>query len=503
MPAFSVHSRGTSGVAAEAIARAFRAFESRATLLIAALIGLVFAATFIEGIGLGALQNIPVRYSLYVFPYLSGVPGTGPNPGDEIGYFTFALMATELFGKNHAALYLFYYLIWAGSLGAAMLAMRKSAPWLFVLLILLCAVNASQHAYWLVQSLRSLTNPRIVELLSIFALVHLLWFAVTAARATPFNLALVALQCGVVILAIHMRVAVHWQVIVLAAVGLVVAAKNWRGAWRALSVPLIVGGVIAVNGALVPALFHYDYYRAPRIFWHNVGIGMSVNAFFRDTEGIASVNDFAFTQAVARWLLRTGQIETLRTHIVGNYRGTAAPAAPDLDRYANYTVGPNDLAAYEAAGRRYIVSMARDQPLQFAAAFLYHKPRMFLETILWSAGLIEFCAPCLGLDDQKLSIPGPGKRSAMGLYVDPLRPIALLPMLLGALLLAARRDDTRWPVVAVPALCFAGSTIPLFATYPAFHVAAGAVTLLVAVGYGLLAQAVVYAARHYQRIVVA
>jgi hypothetical protein len=337
-------------------------------LLVWVWVGVSLAAIFLEGQRLGLDRNVPNRLRYHAIPVAIAVLYHGhphdytafkslamhfqpsgrpldplieqavdrqPTANDETYYWVaddrgmadYVIGAFSLFGPRTSSLYFFYFIV-LGTSCALFLADAGRHPAMHVVLILVLGALYSclsvipfTQAYHPFMEPPSLFEPRVIELLSYIATVHLAFTAFTERPWTPLRIVAAIGQTVLLVACYHARSAIAWQVaFVSIASG---ASAVWRyvksnsrlevghGALHAGALSSLVPCGLVVAGLLTLHVYQRSTYN-PRYFsdmgsrtvWHNALMGLGANKRLAATYRL-DISDAHVIDAVIRYMRQT------------------------------------------------------------------------------------------------------------------------------------------------------------------------------------------------------
>jgi hypothetical protein len=397
---------------------------------------------------------------------------------DDRGMGDYVLAAFALFGPHTASLYSFYFLVLGVSVTLFLLDLGwhpfMSALLIFALGALYTCLSVLPLSNITVAVFEpgSLYEPRVIELLSYVATLHLAATMFVDNRWRPSRIAIVAAQAAILAACYHARSTVGWEVLFV-----LIAGVTWWG-WRHGYVPRRTASVSRASGAglpwpaicLVAALLlvaayqryaynpHYFRDTGGRTIWHNALMGLQSNGHLAQKYQLG-INDNVVVKAVRDYLreIKDPRLtdEWTDNNILGTLGGHAA---------FNWFI-------YEAAARNFYWHIWRVDPRSMLRCYLIDKPAD-MRTVVVNA---------LQSDPMPFG-------SARGLSFNPLAAAALLMVAPGFLLAAIGGHAFRRAIAAMIVL-LACSAIPGLLFYPVVHTMMGAFATLTVLVYLTLALA--------------
>lgn len=396
--------------------------------------------------------------------------------GDEDkGIVDLVKISFRLFGYSAASpLYLYFVLLF---LSALIFAITFSTPFFHTVLggFLVAHYLFLPTVFYHLQ-LQSVLAPRFLPVLSMIACLHCLLFAMRS-RFTVLELVALALQVGLIVFVIHMRIVTMWQVAIIAVITVLAFARityenHWRSARGTLQrfipavIPIVfvLGGLTGLN-AYRSAAYDQRYFRegqfVTRSFWHNIFSGLAFNPVLAERYQL-KVDDFSIVRAVGRITVNNGHAGEWEA-IGGNSEG----------------LWELRWASYDRLARDAFLDLCLHRELkQCVATAIYYKPLSLLRHLAWLYGfrrdvpdVAVFVSPELGnvmelhLESLKRSLDTNGLRFR---FWDPL---AILMVLSFAIILytTRQRDTVGTPDVIAGVIFVAGTTLPTLVGYPSMH----------------------------------
>jgi hypothetical protein len=392
------------------------------------------------------------------------------GPEDK-GIVDFVAAAFWIFGPTSRAITWLYLIVVLASALTLLVATRGSLPVVAWLVFFLLAHALLMPMVAFNPQLGSFLALRAVPAISMVACFHLLVYLLRPS-IRPVDIIMVALQALLIVFAIHLRMTVYWQVLIVALVTLVViAVRAYRDRHRS-----IVGMLRRQPGTAVPlamlaigllGLQHYrglafpvEYQRGDQIltrgFWHNIVSGLAFHPTFAEREQLR-IDDVSIMRAVGRYLIAQGR--------EGDWvaMGGGTPYLSGL-RWV----------PYERATRQFLFQICRSEPHVCLSTAFYYKPRSLVGLLAWSGGLGEdppdldrFVSPDGGGDVERQMLALSDRLRAEQAFAEPWRVEGLLigGLLTVALALAPPRGAPP-SLTAALALTF-GSLLTTIVGYPA------------------------------------
>jgi len=418
---------------------------------------------------------------------ISNVPPAGDPTyywvADDRGMGDYVIAAFALFGPHAKSLYLVYFVV----LGASVFLFLADLSWHPLAGALLIFALGSLYACTLVIPLGNLTlpifepgslyEPRVLELLSYIAALHLGLTAFFSDRWTPRRRGIVAAQAAIFLACYHARSTVTWELVFVLA-----CAAAWRvrrGRARpdagpgfrqwALKAGWPVVCLVIGMGALKTyqrVVYNPRYFRdmGTRTVWHNALMGLWLNEHVAEKYQLR-VNDNVIVAAV-RSFLRTSQDPRLTAE------WTDSNILGALGGHSTF-----NWFTYEETAKDLYLHIWRSDPRDMMHCYLVDKPREIVHV------LVKATRP----DPSLLhDVPDLGFR--------PFAPTALALVLPGLWLVWI--GEIPFTAVIVALLClFACSIVPGFLFYPVVHTMTGAFATVAVMAYLVVAQATAIAMR--------
>jgi hypothetical protein len=392
---------------------------------------------------------------------------------DDRGMGDYVIAAFVLFGPRVRSLYLMYFVV----LGASVSLFLADLGWHPLAAGLLIFALGALYTCTQVLPLGNLTlpifepgslyEPRVLELLSYIAALHLGLTACCSERWTPRRRSIVAAQAAICLACYHARSTITWQLLFVVALG--IAWSVWRRP-RVRPVPapglrrwlLNAGWPIACLAIGLGALKAYQrvaynpgYFRdvGARTIWHNALMGLWVNEHLAQKYSLR-VNDGAIVAAVGNFLraTRDGRLTSEWTE------STILGALGGHSQFNWFT--------YEGAARDFYRHIWRSNTRDILHCYLVDKPREIVHVVVAATGA-----------------------NVRGLGFRPLAPMALTLAMPGFLVLAAGQVAFV-PLLAALVLLLACSMLPGLLFYPVVHTMSGVFATIALIVYVILANAV-------------
>jgi hypothetical protein len=208
----------------------------------------------------------------------------------------------------------------------------------------------------------------------------------------------VGLACQALVLAfaIHMRSSVLWLVGSLAILGAVytvlgaLSRREWRVIGAAALLTLTTPASLAAVHSYQRAMFHPEYLdeRGPRTVWHNVLMGLTISKEFRDSTGMAGVNDPEAVAAVLRYL-------EARTDPRLGPDWTQTDILNSLGGYGTF----REWRTYDKVAREIVFQEVLQAPYVAIRHFFLDKPSLVASLVVCNATLL-YCG------NQPVTYPG-------------------------------------------------------------------------------------------------
>ena len=142
-------------------------------------------------------------------------------PADEKGTVDFVRLAFKLFGMHIASIFYFAMFILIASIAFFASRYRKDMGMLFILVFVLTSFYVGLSAFAVTLELHSITNPRAIGCLSIFALLHLAFLTIRCEKLTCWHIPEIIFQSALLILVVSMRTAEAWQIAALGIISVI------------------------------------------------------------------------------------------------------------------------------------------------------------------------------------------------------------------------------------------------------------------------------------------
>jgi hypothetical protein len=397
----------------------------------------------------------------------------------------YVIAAFALFGPYSKSLYHAYFVVLACSVALFLGDLGRHAAASAILLFVLGALYTCTPVIALgnltlpIFEPGSLFDPRVIELLTLVATVHLGLTSFFSNRWGPGRRAIVAAQAAILLACYHARSSLAWQMAFVLVSGIVYwiwrrrAERRCAGplirrltpfhaAWPVLC--LVVGlGVLKVYQH---ATYNPRYFRdmGARTVWHNALMGLWWNQQLAEKYQLR-VNDSAIVGAV-RTYLSTSQDPRLTPE----WNDSNILGALGSHSQFNWFL-------YEQAARDFYRHIWRSDTREVLRCYLADKPRE-----IWRV-LANARRPD---PDVPAAIP-----QTPGLRFNPFARGAILIVLPGLIMAATGAANAR-TLCATP-LLFVCSAAPAFIFYPVVHTMMGAFATVALTAYLILAQIVAIA----------
>lgn len=419
------------------------------------------------------------------------------NGADDKGNIDFIRLAFALFGyRAESFVYLFYGLI--GLSVVVFVARFWREPWALVFpAAYLAALLVISPPVSLDKQLETIITVRPFPVVSILACAHLI-VAALVARSMWQEIPFALVQTAVIVLAIDVRSSAGWQVAPVVLAATISLCLIWRaGTARVRMAAVILPAVLAVVGLLglkaYQGIMLADEYKrgeqiGSHVVWHSVAHGLAFNRALARDYGFR-VDDMSIMQATRRYLVESGR---------GGVAETLGLRETDYSKIK--------YAPYDQEVRSLVLTICVARPLDCLEAMLVGKPLALLDNVRYFMGYGGPPTPTLqdpaALKQMEQTAVDMRER---GRNADPLRPDALIPLLLLAGLVAVPASP-RFVVFGAVALAV-GAMAPVVLVYVVPHTVVDSLTgiltgLYVTVGVlaGLMVQAGVraYASRRDQ-----
>ena len=398
---------------------------------------------------------------------------------DDRGMADYVIGAFTLFGPRADSLYKFYFVV----LGLSVLLFLLDLSWHPAMSATLIFALGALYTCLSVIPLGNLTlaifepgslfEPRVIELLSLVAALHLGLTGFVSSRWSPARIAIIAGQSAILAACYHARSSVGWEVLFVVIVGGVSwAARRWLARGQStgrLDLPwpvLCLAAAVALLVAYERHAYNPRYFQdmGARTVWHNALMGLGSNRHLASTYDLG-VSDRAAVDSVIRFLRDRHDprltADWTRDNILNSLGGHSV---------FNWFV-------YEQSARDLYWHLWRTETRSMLHLYLIDRPREIGQVIVKAA--LPDAAPW---------------RNRQGLFFNPFAAGALMVTLPGLLIAGIRRPDLK-AVVAAALVLLACSVIPGVLFYPVVHTMMGVFASLSLVAYLTVAMTVAAACR--------
>jgi len=433
--------------------------------------------TNLQGKRDGATVNRAIREVMALNPH--AVSSQTQLLGDEDkGIVDLIKISFRLFGYSTASpLHLYFVLLF---LSALTFAVTFNALFCHTVLggFLVAHYLFLPTVFYHVQ-LQSVLALRFLPVLSMIACLHCLLFA-TRSRFTVLELVALALQIGLIVFVVHMRIVTMWQVAIIAVITMLAFARityanHSRSARGTLQrfIPAVIPIIFVLGGlagltAYRSVAYDQRYFRedqlVTRSFWHNIFSGLAFNPALAERYQL-KVDDFSIVRAVGRITTENrhaGEWEAIESNTEGLLKllGTA-PAS--YDRLAGYAF--LDLCLHR-------------EMKQCVATAIYYKPLSLLRHLAWLYGFRR--------DVPDVAIFVSPENNVMEFHLNSLKdsldrtglrfrlwdPLAIFMVVSFAIILYTTEDIVRITDAAAGVVLTAGTVLPSVVGYPSMHTVA-------------------------------
>jgi hypothetical protein len=403
---------------------------------------------------------------------------------DDRGMGDYVIAAFALFGPWAHSLYDFYFVVLGvsvmlfladlgrHSLAAALLILMLGALYVCTLVIPLGNLTLS------IFEPGSLFEPRLIELLSIVAALHLALTPFAGDRWTPGRRATVAGQAAILLACYHARSTVTWEIAFVLLLG--VANWTWRvrsaaggdvtarrrmafqAGWPALCLVLGLGLLKTYQHLAYNPRYFHDM--GARTVWHNALMGLSWNGHLRDKYQLG-VNDNVIVSAVRTYLQASNDPRLTEEWTDANILGA-------LGGHSEF-----NWFTYEETAEDFYWHVWRTDTREALHCYVIDKPREIVRVLATATR------------------PNPSfLQEVHDLGFRPFDPAALVIVAPGLLLLSVY-EMPFMALIGALILLFACSLVPGMLFYPVVHTMLGAFATVAITGYVILAQCLSVAVR--------
>jgi hypothetical protein len=397
--------------------------------------------------------------------------------GDDKGYADFVILAFWLFGFGIGALYNFYFLLLAVSLLMFTAQFFTDPERLLVMLFFVSA----HYATMLILPNSTVTSvvhdARFLPAASTLAALHI---ALVLLRLSPLrtsDVAIVAGQVLIIVLAIDGRSSTKWQIVFIATISVIAVLRAaCSSPWRAhilVDAAVVVGlGLAGVAGLDVYKRMAYDerYLREgipSHVVWHNVYMGFGIHP-----------------SAVARFDLNPTDATSYRhaDRFLRSHPETATALGIDMTRVAYPLFTAVGWRKYDEVVRAMYFRFWRDHPGYAFQTYALYKPKYLLEQIRWQLRPHSRFPAWVAVDEAVL----PARRVPF----NPFNVLAATAVGAGVVLAGLRAPRVSYDCALLGAVLVACSLIPSVVVAPLYYelpaVFLAIAVLIYAIGAALL-----------------
>jgi hypothetical protein len=401
---------------------------------------------------------------------------------DDRGMGDYVIAAFALFGPRGQSLYYFYFVLLSASvlLFLADLAWHRAASALLIFglgaLYACISVIPLGNLTLPVFEAGSLFEPRIIELLTFVATLHLAFTPYFSGHWTMRRRAIVAGQAAIFVAAYHARSTIGWELVFV----LVVGGAGWlRRGWpdgrrlrrASLSagwpVLCLVLGLVLLKG-YQHATYNPRYFKdvGARTVWHNALMGLSWNPHLAEKYNLR-VNDNVIVASVRDYMKASRDRRLTPDWTDNNILGSLAGHS-----YFNWFI-------YEDVARDFYLHIWQSDTDAAFHAYLIDKPREIVRVLV------------------KATHPDPSLlREVADLGFRPFAPLLLI-LLLPGVWLAVTGEMAVLPLLTAMVFLFACSIVPGYLFYPVVHTMLGAFATVALSIFVLLAGGVRFVLRPF------
>jgi hypothetical protein len=436
--------------------------------------------------------NLSIRKAREISPSRVGTAYVLMGPDDK-GIVDLIELSFLTFGYAVENVTLMYFVILASSCLVYVAAFWRSPSRLLLVAALLAMLYLALPMVAYNGQLRSVLALRALPVLAMVACLHCLVFMADSLRnrVRPWQIALVAVQIGLITFTIHLRASTIWQVMTVVGFGLVVViAARFRlfgvttARWRStgLAVGATVGltitgyfGVQAYQKYGLPEEYRRGDEIATRVFWHNIFSGLAFHPEFAERYHLR-IDDSSIFAATGEFLSETGRRDVWLEML-----------GPDPG-YQTLK-----FSKYDPVVREMLVARCWTYPRECLEAMMYFKPVALAENLAWLYGLrslppnLEIVVPwgrgevSAQVKHQYLEATEQMDRHGQRAYLWT--PIVLLIVAPFALLLTSESREAIWAAFTAIVGLAAGSMIPTVIGYPVAHTILEGALTIGALGY--------------------
>jgi hypothetical protein len=186
------------------------------------------------------------------------------NGGEDVGLVDFVRLSFFLFGFTVTSFYLTYFALVSLSAAAAVVGFRKQPGLLAVFSVIALALALIFMSSVFEPEVIGILDPRFLSTLAIIPGLHIALVLLWREESSAANVALVLVQCGVLVFAYWIRTTVLWVVLALLVLALALVVREFRksgsGDFRRFW-PLGIFGALAVLHFVVVTVALHPVYR--------------------------------------------------------------------------------------------------------------------------------------------------------------------------------------------------------------------------------------------------
>ena len=369
---------------------------------------------------------------------------------DDRGMADYVIGAFSLFGPHGSSLYKFYFVL----LGLSVLLFLLDLGWHPAMSATLLFALGALYTCLAVIPLGNLTvtmfepgalyEPRVIELLSFVAALHLGLTSFAGSRWTPARILIVTGQAAILTACYHARSSVGWEVLVVLIAGGAYWVSQWRTArllpWPALCLVTVFALLVAYERHAYNPRYFQDM--GARTVWHNALMGLGSNRHLAETYKLG-ISDVAVVESVTEYLRDRHDARLTdawtKTNILGSLGGHSV----------------FDWFVYEQAARDLYLHLWRTETRSMVHLYVVDKPAEMWHVVVKATQYD----------------PAPW-RNLRSVYFDPFAAGGLLVIAPGLLLVGVRRPALAVQLAAALVL-LACSAIPGLLFYPVVHTMMG------------------------------
>lgn len=382
-------------------------------------------------------------------------------PGDEKGTVDLVRFAFLLFGSHVESIFYFCMSVLFFSITFFILRFRHDRGILLIGALALVSIYVALGAFAMTKEIQSITNPRAIGCLSIFALLHLSLLTIKRERLMFWHVFEILFQAVLIVFVISIRTAEIWQIIALGVITLLSA----RSSVHAGKINLVLFIPLVTVLVLLAGYYQFQNHTYPKdyfthqlrnkIFWHNVLIGFALNPEFARTYKL-DISD--------------GSVLDYIKHFTKNDRRATYQNIFWQDGENSAGMVKN-FYSYELECKRAVWNIIQNNKYQTVKLFVYYKPMQLLHSLRYAIGPTKKNLAYYNLSDQSASLMSAEQRTKKSAFFDPFSRTSILIITIGLWITgreAIRKVMNSQILIILVTICVS-SLIPAFLTYPLIH----------------------------------